>query len=304
MAKASVIVRAKNEEALIGRALEMIAAQTFRDVEIMVVDSGSTDRTLEIARQYADIVVEIPAEDFTFGYASNVGCRHASGQYAVLISAHAVPIDENWLDHLLKPFCDDDVAGTWGSEQGWSDSPETLPESLSKRICLTQVNFGPRNGVWGFNAANAAIRLDRWREVPFDERLSASEDKLWAWSQVKNGHRLVYVPEAAAYHIHRLSPRQVYRRAWGEHRATAEFMPELEFGLMDVARGILRRPRRGLWQDARVETRQPKGSIRYAGYLWYRLMCRVMYHWGLYRGLRAGRNEHARRAAERVEGSI
>lgn len=302
MINVSVVIRTKNEEQLIGRTLEMVFRQTRRDVEVIVVDSRSTDRTLDIVKAFPVKLIEIPAESFTFGYALNVGCQAASGELVVLLSAHAVPCNECWMASLLEPFVDQDVAATWGSEHGWYDSLESLPHSLSRRISLCKDNFGPHNGVWGFSASNAAIRLSRWRSIPFDERLPASEDKHWAWAQIKSGFKVVYVPEAAVYHTHRLSPWQVYRRAWREHWAVAEFMPELKFGLWDVVKGVLKRPRAGLWREAKSVSIGKASVMGRAWYLGYRLLCRFMYYWGLYVGLKAGRIERARSRARPKEG--
>ncbi|MBI4320994.1 MAG: glycosyltransferase [Chloroflexi bacterium] len=289
MIEVSIIIRAKNEERLIGRALEVVYAQTRDDLETIVVDSGSTDGTLEIVRGFPARLIQMRPEDFTFGHALNVGCRAAEGRYGVLLSAHAVPNDRHWLAHLLGPFVDADVAATFGSQHGRSDSVATLPRSLSKAMTLTRDNFGPHNAVWGFNAANAAIRLDLWRRTHFDEQLPASEDKLWAWRQIQNGYQVVYVPEASVFHVHELTPQQVYERAWHEHRAVADFMPEIEFGLSDVLKGMVRLPRRGLWRDTEQCAGQSGGMIGRARFLSERLACRFMFYWGLYRGVKDGR---------------
>ncbi|MFO3797859.1 MAG: glycosyltransferase, partial [Anaerolineales bacterium] len=57
--KCSLVIRAYNEEKHIGRLLEGVAQQSVRDVEVILVDSGSTDRTVEIARQFGARVLHI-----------------------------------------------------------------------------------------------------------------------------------------------------------------------------------------------------------------------------------------------------
>ena len=74
----SIIIRTKNEEKWIGKVLEVLMQQSYKDFEIIVVDSGSTDRTLEIVKKYPIKLIEIPQKDFTYPYALNVGCKSAN----------------------------------------------------------------------------------------------------------------------------------------------------------------------------------------------------------------------------------
>ena len=108
---ASIIIRAKNEEALVGEVLTAVYGQTVRDIEVIVVDSGSTDRTLEIARTFPLKIIEIQPEEFTYGRALNIGCRAAQGEFLAFVSAHAVPLTANWLACLISHFDDPNVAG-------------------------------------------------------------------------------------------------------------------------------------------------------------------------------------------------
>ncbi len=288
MPKASIIIRAKNEERLIGKTLQTVFAQTIKDVETIVVDSGSTDRTLDIVREFPVKLIQIAPDDFTFGYSLNVGCREASGDYLVLLSAHAVPCDENWLGSLLRPFQHPLVAGVWGSDHTWADSVDTLVGECRRPTVLDVINYGPGNAVWGFAAANAAILRKVWQEYHFDEKLIASEDKDWAWRVIRAGYKIAYEPSAAVYHEHNLSLRQAYRRAWKEHYSYALVMPELRFGLLDALCGLLQPPRRGLWRSTSSgpSNRQPFAKVCH---LVHRLAVRAMVCWGRYRGIKDGR---------------
>ena len=125
-APASVIVRAKNEERFIGRALEAVRRQTV-NAEVIVVDSGSTDRTLEIAGQHADSVIEIPPENFSFGRALNVGARAASAPVHFALSAHCFPPRPDWIERSLAHYRRDDVAGAAGSPALPDGRPLTEP---------------------------------------------------------------------------------------------------------------------------------------------------------------------------------
>ena len=84
----SIIIRAYNEEKHIGRLLEGIRQQTLRDVEIILVDSGSTDRTVSLAESFGARVVHIPSAEFTFGRSLNLGVQ--AGTAAGGSGAHGI----------------------------------------------------------------------------------------------------------------------------------------------------------------------------------------------------------------------
>ena len=115
--KVSVIIRCLNEECHLPKLLDSIARQTMK-AEVIVVDSGSTDKTVEIARSRAARVIHIKPEDFSFGRALNFGARNTSGDVLVMASAHTYPVHDNWLELLTKPFEDSTVALVYGSQRG------------------------------------------------------------------------------------------------------------------------------------------------------------------------------------------
>ena len=225
----SIVIRAKNEEGLLGETLKRLHAQTFRDFEIVLVDSGSVDRTLEIARRFSGVqVIQIRSEDFTFGYALNVGCEHSRGDILVFLSAHALPGNERWLERLTAPFAEERVVGVWGGERPRNAEPpppRILRQDLS--MFLSDVYFG-------FNNANSAIRKSVWDRYPFNEDLSGSEDKEWAYRILLDGHLLMHDREAFIYHDHEEALRQVWWRAHREHLGYAAFLPNYQLGLRDL----------------------------------------------------------------------
>ncbi|MCJ7707658.1 MAG: glycosyltransferase family 2 protein, partial [Anaerolineales bacterium] len=116
--RCSVVIRACNEEKHIGRLLTGILQQTIRPIDVILVDSGSTDATLAIASRYPVRIVSIPPEEFTFGRALNRGCALANGEYFVIASAHVYPVYPDWLEQLLAPFEEPQVALTFGKQRG------------------------------------------------------------------------------------------------------------------------------------------------------------------------------------------
>jgi rhamnosyltransferase len=105
----SIVIRAFNEERYIGRLLDLIAGQTIRDPEIIVVDSGSFDRTREVVAGRVRLVRIEPA-DFTFGYSLNVGIRAATAPVAAIVSAHTEPTDVRWGESLVRTVVLGEVA--------------------------------------------------------------------------------------------------------------------------------------------------------------------------------------------------
>ena len=106
----SVLIRTFNEERHLPGLLEGIDRQAYRDFEIVVVDSGSVDRTREIAARHTDKLIRINSRDFTYGYSLNVGCEAASGRFVVIVSAHMLTEDDQWLGSMVAPLRESDVA--------------------------------------------------------------------------------------------------------------------------------------------------------------------------------------------------
>src|SRR5215211_4273232 len=113
----SIVIRAYNEEKFIGLLLEGIKQQTLKDVEVILVDSGSTDGTVAIAEAYGARVVRIPSAEFTFGRSLNFGIHAATREYIVIASAHVYPVYPDWLTSLLHPLEDGNVALSYGKQR-------------------------------------------------------------------------------------------------------------------------------------------------------------------------------------------
>ncbi len=139
----SIIIRAHNEERHLGRLLEGIAQQTVKDVEIILVDSGSTDGTLTVAARYPVQVVHIAPEEFTFGRSLNLGIQAANAELLVFASAHVYPVYPDWLEKLLAPFADPQIALVYGKQRGGPSSKyserqispagiQTMPSNIRK----------------------------------------------------------------------------------------------------------------------------------------------------------------------------
>ena len=209
----SIVIRAFNEERYIGRLLDLIAIQTVTDPEILVVDSGSFDRTPALVEGRARLL-RIPPEDFTFGYSLNAGIRAASGEVAVVVSAHTEPVGETWLASLLAPFADPQIAMVYGRQLG--DARSKFSERLDFERMFGREPLRLSTSDVFANNANAAVRRALWSEHPFDERLPGLEDIAWARHWIARGLAVAYEPAAAIRHIHQESWPQVRHRYYRE----------------------------------------------------------------------------------------
>ena len=116
MPETSIVIRTFNEEKHIGNLLSAIASQTYKNYEIVIVDSGSTDDTLSIAEKFPVRIIKIESRDFTFGYSLNVGCEASRGKYLVFVSAHILPVSREWLSNLVNAFKNEKVAMVYGRQ--------------------------------------------------------------------------------------------------------------------------------------------------------------------------------------------
>ena len=212
--RVSLIIRTFNEQKHLDALFDAIDSQTEQNYETIVIDSGSFDRTREIAERRADRLIRISSHDFTFGFSLNTGIRAARGEFMAIVSAHTIPVDEHWLKNLLEPFGDEKVAMVYGRQEPVPSSKFSEAEDF-KRI------FGAEAREEDFdnpvaNNANSAIRRALWHEYPFDETLTGLEDIDWARHWMKNGYRVLYIPDASLHHIHEESWPQVRRRYFRE----------------------------------------------------------------------------------------
>lgn len=192
---ASVIIRAKDKSASIERTLLSVRAQTVES-EIVVVDSGSTDGTLEIAARYADRVVEIPASSFTYGGALNTGAETAAGDIHFALSAHCWPYSDRWIERSLQMYDREDVAGT--------NSAARTPTGVTIDDVYHQTaRDALEHGWWGFSNHGSSWRATVRRELPFRTDLAAAEDKEWSWRALAAGWTIAYSPGLSVSSHHR-----------------------------------------------------------------------------------------------------
>ncbi len=191
----SIIIRTKNEAAAIGQTLDRVFAQTTAALEVIVVDSGSTDDTLAIAQSYPVSVLHLDPQEWNYSRALNIGAAAAKGDILVCLSAHCLPINNDWLGNLLAPFADPEIAAVWGPQH----APGRPIEPAASRH-QRPGTYTAQSRHWGLSNANSAVRRSLWDQFPFSEDLPAAEDKAWGMQAMSRGYSLEFAAKAGVWH--------------------------------------------------------------------------------------------------------
>ena len=193
----SIIIRTKNEERWITSCLKAVFKQNYDNIEVIIVDNNSTDRTILKAKEFPVKLVEI--EEFFPGKAINDGIRASSGEYIVCLSGHCVPVNNTWLENLINDLDKPNVAGVYGKQE-----PLSFTSDIDKRDLL--IVFGKDKKIQikdsFFHNANSAFTRKIWETFPFDENITNIEDRVWGEEVISNGLNIVYEPEANVFHWH------------------------------------------------------------------------------------------------------
>lgn len=273
--KVSIIIRTYNEQKHLGELLKSISIQNIEvmEQETIIVDSGSTDNTLDIAEQFGCRILHIRQEEFSYGRSLNIGCDAATGNALVFISGHCMPTHSKWLLTLVEPLGKDDIVYTYGSQLG--DSTSKLSEQQIFAKYYPEQSKLPQDGFF-CNNANAALLKSVWMENYFDEKLTGLEDMHLAKRLVSQGYKIGYVAEAPVYHIHDESWSQVRRRFEREAVALQHIMPEIHVNFMDFIRYFFN----AVIHDMRL-ARKNKAIIQNLDEI---VLFRLMQFWGVYQG--------------------
>jgi glycosyltransferase involved in cell wall biosynthesis len=222
----------------------------MQDYEIVVVDSGSTDETLEVVADHDVELVHIRKEDFSFGRSLNMGCARARGEHLVFLSAHCYPTDDSWLESLLKGFETQQIAAVYGRQRGVPGKSPFSEQQILRRW-FPDESAVPQEGPF-MNHANSAVRRSVWEEHPYDESLPGLEDVAWANQVTAEGWRIGYRAEATVHHIHDETRAQTRNRYQREAITFQQVFTGEHFNFLDFLRLSMRNIRAD-WGAARSE---------------------------------------------------
>ncbi|MHC4941741.1 MAG: glycosyltransferase family 2 protein [Planctomycetota bacterium] len=226
--KISIVIPVKNGEAFLKECLDGIFAQKIdAELEVLAVDSGSTDATPDILAGYPVRVIPINPYEFDHGDTRNLGAAESDGDVIVFFVQDAVPESDQWLARLVKNLeRDPDVAGAFSRV-----IPRRDCGPLVERGVRGDLNFGEKRvemrydgpfapEEWdphtrrvrsNFNDVASALRRSVWEKIPY-QRTAFGEDIVWADSVLRAGYKVVFDPEATVIHSHEYQPFSIYPR--------------------------------------------------------------------------------------------
>ncbi len=210
-----IAIRTWNEANFLGRCIEMLKKQKsdlIESMEILVIDSYSTDGTIEISQKEGCTLLEIPKAEFNYGGSLNTGIEALKKDLIVILSAHSIPRSEDFLHELIKGFDDPKVAGTYSRQVAWPDALFMEKVRIFKTFDREPRSFTlPGNSDLSFSNVSSCIRKSCWEKTPF-LTIPSSEDFYWAEEMLKSGFKILYVPSASVYHSHKDSCALFARR--------------------------------------------------------------------------------------------
>ena len=275
--KVSIIIRCLNEDKHIGKLLDGIQKQDYiGEIEVIVVDSGSRDQTLAIAKQYPTKIVQIKPEDFSFGYALNVGCEAATGDILLFASAHVYPVYNDWVTLMAQPFEREQVALVYGKQRGNHLNKYSEHQVFAKWF-PDQSN--PNQNHPFCNNANCAIRRSLWQAQPYDESLTGLEDLAWAKQIQADGHQIAYQADATIIHVHEETWANVYNRYRREAIAFRLINKNESFNIFTFLNLLTK----NILSDAR--------QARHEGHFWSKIGEIFRFRWNQYYGTYRGYKE-------------
>lgn len=215
---ASVLILVRNEARWIGPCLQAVYAQSVRPLEVIVVDSGSTDGTLEIMRQFPVRLTCIPTGEFHHGRTRNLAASLARGECLVYLGGDAVPASPQWLEALLAPLADSAVDAVYGRQIPRADATRERQNTFAymygeqpvrkNRDALAKLGYR----LYNFSTVTCAIRQTVWQRFPFAEDLPVFEDIAFAKRLLDAGGTIWYTPDAAVVHSHNYPLSKQFRR--------------------------------------------------------------------------------------------
>ncbi|BEG76739.1 glycosyltransferase family 2 protein [Achromobacter xylosoxidans] len=274
--KASVIIPTKNPGPIFARVLDAVCSQTTDfPYDVLVIDSGSTDGTLELVRHHTDPRVrlhEIPSKEFGHGKTRNAAVAMTRGDYAVVITHDALPATDNWLAAMVNAAdADPSIAGVFGRHLAYPEANPYTKRDLDRHF----QNFVHKPVVWledrarydrdqsyrqylhFFSDNNALIRRSVWLQLPYPD-VDFAEDQIWAQKAIEAGWKKAYSHDGAVFHSHDFPIFETLQRSFDESYALYRlFGYVLTSGLAHLVLSTLRQTREdlayarrtGIWRD-------------------------------------------------------
>jgi glycosyltransferase involved in cell wall biosynthesis len=229
--KVSFVIRTRNEISTIEEVVKRIRKQEVSSdvtVEVIIVDSMSTDGTAEKAKEIADSVVSIFPEQFTWGRALNLGIEHSSGELIFIISGHCFLSSPSFVQKAIVQFESEDIVGLYGRQIPIENVDPF--EEIELNMWYPDIGFIKfdlnhfyKNKVVGISNACSIIRRTAWKTCKFNEQVQSLEDTIWAFEILKQGNNLAYLSDITLYHSHIFDANYIYKKWYWRNYILLEF---------------------------------------------------------------------------------
>ncbi|MFW5703422.1 MAG: glycosyltransferase family 2 protein [Patescibacteria group bacterium] len=285
--RASVCILTFNGEKYLEEILTSVfQQQTSFEFEVIIIDSGSSDRTLEIAKRFPVRIKRIANHAFQHGRTRNLGIQLAKGEYVVFLVQDATPATDSWLEEMIRPFeQDQNVVGVLGNQIPRPDAPpfikrdiEGVFQSFTKGTDIVYQNvqnMERANTSWGlmifFSDVNAAVRKAYAIRNPYEE-VPYAEDQIMGKTIIENGFTKAYNPNAAVLHSHTYPINQYFFRLFDESSGLKDVLkytdPISFFGIIPESIKGWRQDHSYIWQENR-------GLLSKIKWSWYALIYNI-----------------------------
>ena len=236
---ATVVILTYNGEQHLEEILNAVHAQRYGGTfETLVIDSGSTDSTLDIIAKNPWVRLhQIPNSEFGHGKTRNLGAHLAKGRYVVYLTHDATPASDRWLHEITAPFdISERIVAVMGSQVPRADAFPLLRYDVKN----TFASFGPmhgttlfydddfiqdegvRNAVTFYSDVNSAARRSVLTgEIPYRD-VSYAEDQLLGRDVIDAGYIKAYAPRAVVWHSNEMTILEYDDRMFEETQGLRE----------------------------------------------------------------------------------
>jgi rhamnosyltransferase len=215
----SIVIPTLNAARYLSDQLDSLRRQTLQPREVLIIDSSSTDATVELAAEHGCRIQVIDRSTFDHGGTRNVGAGMTSGEIIVFMTQDALPVDEHFLANLVAPILIGECSAAYARQTAYPDAYP--PEKLARAHNYPQVSHVlsekdiETRGLKAFFFSNvsSAVQRDAFNAVGcFPNRTVMNEDMLLCSKLLRSDRKVAYCADAVVYHSHNYGLSQQFKR--------------------------------------------------------------------------------------------